>query len=213
MSRIIPAILTEDAETLRKRVELVAPFVDLVQIDIMNGTFVPEVSFGSPEEILAMHLPVAFEMHLMINEPERVVEDWARAGASRIIIHAESTHELGLAIQGIKKYDRKVGLAFNPETDLKEFKDLLDIVDFVQLMGVVPGAMGREFNEVVFDKISYLKKEQPRLGIAVDGGVGEKNILQLERAGATDFGVGSAIFHQKDPVAALKKLQRSIEIR
>lgn len=207
MIRIIPAILTKDAKEFKDRVTLVAPFVNLVQVDIMNGTFVPEVSFGSPEEILAMHLPVAFEMHLMINEPEQVVHEWARVGASRIIIHAESTQKLGLAIEKIKQYSKKVGLAFNPETDPKDFRDLLDIIDFVQLMGVTPGAMGREFNEIVFDKIAYLKKEKPRLGMAVDGGVGEKNILQLARAGVTDFGVGSAIFHQKDPVAALKSLQ------
>ncbi len=211
MSRIIPAILTEDAETFKKRVNLVAPFVDLVQIDVMNGTFVPEFSFSDPDKITSLCLPTAFEVHLMIDEPQKVISDWARAGAARIIIHVESKGNIGLAIETIKQYNRRVGLAFNPETEIKTFRDLLDLADFVQLMGVIPGAMGREFNEIIFDKIGYLKKEKPQMSIAVDGGVSEKNILQLARAGVDDFGVGSAIFLKDNPVAALKNLQNKIK--
>lgn len=210
MPRIIPAILTLSAEELRKRVELVAPFVDLVQIDVMDGIFVSEVSFGEPNEIARTHLPVKFEVHLMINNPEESVEDWIRAGASRIIIHAEAEGNLGLAIETAKKYDRETGIALNPETPVSKIKDWLEFARFIQLMGVNPGAMGREFHENIYDKIEELKKLKPGVRLAVDGGVSEENIARLARAGVEDLVAGSAIFNKKNPIEALKGLQTKL---
>lgn len=206
MPRIIPAILTNEPEELKRLSELLAPHAKLIHFDVADGTLVPEKTVRDPKLFADLHLS-AFGVHLLIDHPEKTVTDWVKAGATHVIVHAEAQGNIGLAIEMTKKYNRSAGLSINPETDIHKFEDLYSVISFVQLMSVSPGGQGRPFHENVFIKIAYIRAHYPKLTIAVDGGVNESNIARLARVGVEDLVVGSAIVKQVHPIEALKRLQ------
>jgi len=208
MSRIIPAILVKDEGEFRRQISIAAAFAKLVQIDVLDGTLFPERSFSDTKAIAAMHLSLAFEAHLMVNDPEKKVNDWIRCGASRIIIHAEAKGNLGLALQRIRHADRRAGLAFNPETSLAVLEEFAPFIDHVQIMGVHPGGQGRPFDPETASRVSAVKKALPHLTVAVDGGVtdADDRARTLAASGADDLVVGSAIWRANDPSRAYREI-------
>jgi len=208
MSRIIPAILVKDEGEFRRQVSIAAAFAKLVQIDVLDGTLFPERSFSDANAIAAMHLSLSFEAHLMVNEPEKRVRDWIRAGASRIIIHAEAAGNLGLALEQIRHADRRAGLALNPETGLAILEEFAPFIDHIQLMGVHPGGQGRTYDEETASRVRAVKTALPHLTVAVDGGVTDAQNLAriLAAAGANDLVVGSAIWRANDPSRAYREI-------
>jgi ribulose-phosphate 3-epimerase len=214
MSRIIPAILVRTEQEFRKQISLAAVFAPAVQIDALDGTMWPERSWAEAKAIAAMHLSLPFEAHLMVDDPEKKVGDWIRAGAFRIIVHVEAKGELGLALEKIKHADRLAGLAINPETDVDALKDWAPFVNHFQVMGVEPGAQGRPFNPRAMDKARALKRAYPHITVGIDGGVTDLRHLSRELAatGIDELVVGSAIWGSGDPARSYREIAADANI-
>lgn len=207
---IIPAILVHNKEEFERRVALVAPHVGLIQIDVMDGEFVPNLVWADPLEIEKMHLDVPFEAHLMVENPEEAVGAWIAAGARRIIVHAEAKGNIGLAVERIRAAEREAGVAINPPTTVEAIADLLPFVTAVLVMGVTPGASGQAFQETALSKIRELRRRKPDLHLEVDGGVKMGIARRLAAAGADGIVAASVIFDAPDPLRALEELKRDI---
>ena len=210
MVRIIPALLATDKEDFVRRANLVADIVDLVQIDVLDGTFLKEVSWAKADDIAKLKLPLFFEVHLMVSRPEEKIAHWAEL-ADRIFFHFEATKIPEVCIKEIARYNKKVGLAINPETSLKDIAYLLPKVDCLLVMGVTPGKMGQSFLPETIEKIKEIHKSFPELELEIDGGIKEDLLASLYEAGVRDFVVGSGIFKASDPAAALREYLKIIE--
>ena len=208
MSLIIPTILARDEQEFRKRVAALPAAAPAFHIDVMNGTLVPERSFANPLRLAKMHLSKKFAVHLMINSPELTINDWLRCGATRIIIHAEATGNLGLALDLTRHNSREAGLAINPETDIAIIKDFAPFIDYIHVMSVHPGAMGRAFISETISRVQALRAAFPNLKIGVDGGVSAKKHTahELTVAGADELCVGSAMWNSLAPLAVYNEI-------
>ena len=212
MVQVIPAILAQTKEEFVDKVTEIFSSAEMIQVDIMDGKFVPNATWGAPDEILELHLPVTFEVHLMIENPEEVVDDWVRAGARRIIFHIEATDNPGAVIEKIRgtpsvPSGREVGIAINPETPIAALSEWLHLIDYVLVMGVTPGASGQEFQRKVLKKIRDIKEMRPGIKVGVDGGVNFETAKEIVAAGADCLNAASAIFDYPEPEEAIKILQ------
>ena len=210
MVRIIPALLAKDKDDFLHRAKIVADIVDLVQIDVLDGTFLPEKSWAKADDVGKLKLPLFFEIHLMVNHPETKIAEWAKL-ADRIFFHFEAAKNSEVCISEIKRYNKKAGLAINPETTLADIIHLLPTIDCLLVMGVYPGKMGLSFLPETIEKIKQIKNQFPKLEIEVDGGVKEEHLLPLYEAGVRDFVIGSGIFKSPNPAAALKEYLKIVE--
>ncbi|TSC55696.1 MAG: ribulose-phosphate 3-epimerase [Parcubacteria group bacterium Gr01-1014_18] len=210
IKRIIPAILVHSKEEFFKNVGLVEDWVDRVQLDVMDGIFVPDTTFADIAGIGKHLWKCAFEIHAMASREHFYVERWALAGASRFIFHYESVlGDTPSIIRAVKKSGMKCGLAINPETEVSRIASFLSDLDYVLVMTVNPGKSAQGFLAAPLAKISEIKKYRPGLPVGIDGGVNDSNIARAYAAGADYFSVNSAIFSQEDPLAALQKLSRA----
>ncbi len=203
--RIVPAILTDSPAELEKLVRLAESFTDFIQLDIMDGQFVPSHSV-SCEDIARLKTKLKWEAHLMVMHPEDCVEDFKRAGAQKIVFHFEATPSPEKTIRSIKKLGMQVGLAINPETGISSITPLVKKIDSVLFLSVNPGFYGAKFIPEVLDKIVAFRKAYPKIEIGIDGGIKESNIIQIARSGVDVICVGSAIFLQPDPAASYGRL-------
>lgn len=204
---VIPAILAKSREEFKEKIKKIAPHADVIQIDVMDGKFVPNTTWADAEEIKNMCLPMKFEVHLMVQNPEMgAIEEWAKAGASRIIFHIEATKKAGECIRQIKKYKKEAGIAINPKTPLAKIKNLLPKIDYVLVMGVTPGFSGQKFQPVAFQKIKQIRAIASKIQIGVDGGVDKTTAKKLYAAGADYLNAASAIFKEKNIAKAIKNL-------
>lgn len=220
---VIPAILAKSQKELKEKLDLILAYADFIQVDIMDGKFVPNKTWGDPKALAELSSVIDYEVHLMVEHPERVIEKWAKAGASRIIFHFEATKNPEKCILEIKKYKKEVGLAINPETPVEKIKKLLPLpprlhpgiatgdirdpkVDYVLVMGVNPGFSGQKFQPVVLEKIKQIKKIAPQIQIGVDGGVDKANAKKLYAAGVDNLTAASAIFKSKNIRKAMEEL-------
>lgn len=217
---IIPAILPMDFAELEEKVSLVESFAKVIQIDVCDGQFVPNATWpyrkrdDSFEKIVReeMGLPgwenVNFEIDLMANRPAEKIEDWVRAGASRIILHAESKDmnpDVAKSLEGRVE----IGLALNEDTPLEAIGQYMGIVDFIQFMGIDNiGFQHQPFDDRVIARVRDARSKYPELVISVDGGVNLDNAPQLISAGANRLVVGSAIFNAENPIDAVEKFMQ-----
>ncbi|MFC2033884.1 ribulose-phosphate 3-epimerase [Chloroflexota bacterium] len=208
--RVIPAILTEDREELKNMLSQAENFTDYVQIDIMDGQFVPSRSI-THHDLLKLEIKIAWEAHLMVKQPEEHIEGFVKAGAQKVIFHFESTHSPHAVISQIRKTGIKAGLAINPETSIPDFLPLIDEVDSILFLTVNPGFYGSPFVPEVLDKITELRRTRPNLEIGTDGGVKEANLVKIARLGVDNLYVGSGIFLQPDPAEAYRNLSALLE--
>ena len=211
MVEIIPAILVQDEAEFHAQVERVSPYVSLVQLDVVDGEFAPNVTWGEPRVVRSIQSGVRFEIDLMVNNPGKVVGDWALPATpiSRIYFHQETAQgeELDI-IKRIKEVGIEAGLSLVPETPLDNIYPFLQEVDAVLLLGVTPGFQGQAFQPSVLDNIRTLRASHPGLPIEVDGGVKPDNIRDIIDAGANRVAVGSFINQHPDgPDAAIRELQ------
>jgi len=212
MPRIIPAILVQNENDFRMQVSLAAMFAPMIQIDVLDGTMLPERAWNNAKA--AAHLSIPFEAHLMVNDPELKVPAWIKAGAERVIIHAEAKGKLGFSLETIRHANRLAGIAINPETDLAVLKEFASFVDHFQIMGVHPGAQGREFVAETIDRVRAVKRTYPHITVGVDGGVTDAKHLvhELSAVGTDDLVVGSAIWKAENPTEEYKRLVEDAKI-
>ncbi len=208
---LAPSILAADFTTLGdqiKQAELAG--ANRIHIDVMDGQFVPNISFGIPViQSIRKATKLCFETHLMINQPDNLLEAFAHAGSDSIIVHAENTPHLQRTIQRIKDLGKKAGVALNPATPLGVLDEILPELDLVLIMTVNPGFGGQKFLHQTLDKIRRLKKTLELKGLSieieVDGGIDAKTANLVVSAGAKVLVAGSAIFGDKDGIAAASK--------
>ena len=211
---VAPSILAADFLHLHKDVETVNAHADIFHLDIMDGTFVPNISFGFPVvEAIAREARKPMDVHLMIVHPEKYVERFAKAGAAMISFHYEAALEHSDAvIDLIHSFGVKAGIVINPDCPVESIFPYLGKVDYVLLMSVFAGFGGQSFIEDTYARIKAVKAEIKRIGspalIEVDGGVSPKNAGRLRKAGVDILVAGSAVFKAEDPAAAVEALRK-----
>jgi ribulose-phosphate 3-epimerase len=215
--RLAPSILSADPTSLLQAVRLVEDLgADLIHVDIMDGHYVPNLTFG-PGLVSALKKKTALpiDVHLMVSDPSRLVPLFLKAGADWISIHLEASLHLQADLQQIKDAGKKAGLALNPGTSLLLLNEILPELDFVLLMCVNPGWGSQALLPACRDKIRrmsrWLKGQNLDIPLAVDGGVKAENIEGLVRDGADVLVVGSAIFNSPDPGEAFRKIKQAAE--
>lgn len=210
---IAPSILSADFAALGDDIRAITEGgADWVHVDVMDGSFVPNISIGLPVvKAIRPCTDLPFDVHLMIVEPEKYFEAFKKAGADMISFHQEATVHADRAVAQLKELNVKAGMVLNPGTPVAMLKDILPDLDYVLLMSVNPGFGGQKFIGYALDKVKELKKmaeeKKPGLIIQVDGGVDQTNIRALADAGADCFVAGSAVFRErriKENIAALK---------
>ena len=210
---IAPSILAADFLHLSKDVDIVNEHADIFHLDIMDGTFVPNISFGFPVvEAIAKEARKPMDVHLMIVHPEKYVERFAKAGASMISFHYEAAlEESDTVIDLIHSFNVKAGIVINPDCPVEKIFPYLGKVDYVLLMSVFAGFGGQKFIETTYERVKAVKKELKRIGskalIEVDGGVSPQNAGKLGKAGVDILVAGSAVFRAEDPAAAVAALR------
>ena len=211
---IAPSILSADFGNLQRDIEMINQSeADWFHVDVMDGVFVPNISFGFPVmAAVKKHARKPLDVHLMIVEPDKFIPEFAKAGADRITVHYEACTHLHRTIQLIKASGCKAGVALNPHTPVVLLQDVIEDLDLVLIMSVNPGFGGQQFIHNTYKKIQDLKSliqgVNEDLIIEVDGGVGLQNIATLLSAGANAFVAGNAIFATDNPTETITKMKQ-----
>ena len=205
LSRVVPAVLTEDPKVLETIVRQAESFTTYVQFDIMDGQFVPSRSI-TYEHLAAIPMKLSWEVHLMVQHPGDYLEGFLEAGAQKVIFHYEATSSPGEVISQARKLGLEVGLAVNPGTSLSVILPLASKVDSVLFLTVYPGFYGSQFIPEVLDKVVEFRSTAPGVEIGVDGGIKEDNIAKIAQVGVDVIYVGSAIFLQPEPAESFRRL-------
>jgi len=213
MIKISPSILSADFADMGKAVEYMEQCgADYIHCDVMDGAFVPNISFG-PGMIKAIrkHTKLPLDVHLMVDRPERYIDDFVNAGADIITIHAEATLHIQRVLQYIRSKGVKCGLVLNPATPVDYIKYCLDCIDMILLMSVNPGFGGQKFIPAVLPKVKevsdMIKESGYDIELEIDGGINFENIGSVLEAGANVIVAGSTVFGHKDPAEAIKRLR------
>lgn len=214
MVKIAPSILSADFARLGEEIKDVERGgADYIHVDVMDGHFVPNITIGPLiVEAIRPVTELPLDVHLMIEEPDRYIEAFAKAGADYITVHVEACRHLHRTIQLIKSTGVKAGVVLNPATPVESLVHIIEDLDMVLLMSVNPGFGGQKFIHSVLPKIRQVKEManalNPALEIEIDGGVNEETAALCIEAGATVLVAGSAVFNQKDRAAAIDRLKK-----
>ena len=213
---IAPSVLSADFANLQRDIEMINNSdADWFHIDIMDGVFVPNISFGMPVlRDIVKHATKTIDVHLMIVDPDRYIQTFADLGSNILTVHYEACTHLHRTIQAIKAVGMKAGVALNPHTSVHLLEDVIQDLDMVCLMSVNPGFGGQSFIENTYSKVSVLKEIITRKNastlIEIDGGVTNKNAKQLVAAGADVLVAGSYVFKSDDPITTVKELRKLV---
>lgn len=210
---LAPSLLAADFANLQRDVELVnASAAHWFHLDVMDGVFVPNISFGTPVmEAIARHAKKPLDVHLMIVDPDRYIDTFAKLGADVLTVHAEACTHLHRTLGAIRAAGMKAGVALNPHTSVEGLRDVANELDLVCLMSVNPGFGGQSFIDRTYAKTRALRAMLEEEGasdvlIEIDGGVGNGNAKALVEAGANVLVAGSSVFRAEDPMEAARQL-------
>jgi len=212
---IAPSVLAADFANLQRDIEMINQSqADWFHIDIMDGVFVPNISFGMPVlEAINRHAKKTIDVHLMIVQPERYIKTFAKLGANILTVHYEASTHLHRTLQEIKAEGMKAGVALNPHTNVSLLEDCINDIDLVCMMSVNPGFGGQSFIENTYKKVRQLKEIITRNNastlIEIDGGVGTQNAKQLTDAGADVLVAGSFVFNSQNPIETIANLKNT----
>ncbi len=210
---IAPSVLAADFGNLQRDLEMINKSeADWFHIDIMDGVFVPNISYGMPVlKAISKHAKKTIDVHLMIIDPDRYIKEFAELGSDILTVHFEACTHLHRTIQAIKAEGMKAGVALNPHTNVDLLKDIIQDIDLVLIMSVNPGFGGQSFIENTYNKVKQLKSIIENAGsqtlIEVDGGVTDKNAAQLTKAGADILVAGSYVFKASNQIETIKGLK------
>lgn len=210
---IAPSVLAADFGNLQRDVEMINnSAADWFHIDIMDGVFVPNISFGMPVlAAIQKHAKKTIDVHLMIVDPDRYIDTFKNLGADVLTVHFEACTHLHRSLQAIKAAGMKAGVAINPHTNVALLEDVINDIDLVCIMSVNPGFGGQSFIENTYKKVEQLKKmileNKATTLIEIDGGVTDKNAANLVKAGADVLVAGSFVFNAADPLATIQNLK------
>jgi len=213
MAKIAPSVLSCDFGNIQRDIEMLnASAADYIHVDIMDGVFVPNISFGLPvTEAMNKHAQKPLDVHLMIVNPENYVESFKKAGASIISVHYEACNHLHRNLQQIKALGIKAGVAMNPHTSVSLLADVINDIDLVCLMSVNPGFGGQKFIENTYSKVAQLKdliiQKNASTEIEIDGGVNAETAPKLIKAGADVLVAGSFVFNSNNPAQTIAELK------
>ena len=210
---IAPSVLAADFANLQRDIEMInISQADWFHIDIMDGVFVPNISFGMPVlEAITKHTKKTIDVHLMIVDPDRYITTFKKLGADYLTVHYEACTHLHRTLQAIKAEGMKAGVALNPHTNVALLEDVINDIDLVCIMSVNPGFGGQSFIEKTYDKVAQLaeiiRRNKAHTLIEIDGGVTNKNAKKLVDAGANVLVAGSYVFGAKNPIATIADLK------
>ncbi len=210
---IAPSILAADFGNLQRDIEMVNNSeADWIHADIMDGVFVPNISFGMPVlKVISKHAKKTVDVHLMIVDPDRYIKTFADLGSDILTVHYEACNHLHRTLQAIKAEGMKAGVSLNPHTNVSVLEDTIQDIDLVLLMSVNPGFGGQSFIENTYKKVKQLKalinKKGASTVIEIDGGVTDKNAKQLIDSGADVLVAGSFVFKSNDPTKTISNLK------
>lgn len=207
MSEVIPSINVQTFDELHKRVKLIEPHVSWCHLDVTDGVFSTHPTWRNPDDLGRLDTALNVEVHLMVEEPEKVIDAWLVSPIKRVIVHAEASKDRDGIIEQCRNSGRQIGIAINPDTPWEVLKPWANKADLLQILAVNPGPSGQEMKQEIVDKIKHLRAYCPGCIIEADGGVNVKTARILREASANILVAGSAIFSSADIPSVIRALR------